>query len=354
MSHKWTVKAAALVLALGVLAGCGGAKEPAPTPGTTPNPAPAETKFKVGMVTDMGGLNDKSFNQAAWEGLTKAQKDLGIEIKPVESKRQEDYEPNYQTLADAKFDLIWGIGFLMGDATERIATKLPKQNFALIDAAPQKPMPNVAPVLFKEEDGSFLMGIIAAKTTKSNKVGFVGGMNIPVIHHFEAGFKAGVKAINPNVEVLTVYAEEFTNPGKGKEIATAMYAQGADIVFHAAGATGEGVIEAAKETKKFVIGVDRDQNYLAPEYVISSMMKRVDVATYEFSKMAKEGKFKGGEPTILGLKEDAVGYAPSTLWAKMPADTKALVDKWAEAIKTGKVSVPNDMDKFKTWEVPKL
>ncbi|HYF95773.1 MAG TPA: BMP family ABC transporter substrate-binding protein [Symbiobacteriaceae bacterium] len=359
MSRKWFAKATVAALALSiVLAGCGGAKkeEPAPAPApakTEPAPAaPAQPAFKVGMATDLGGLNDESFNAAANEGLKKAKADLKAEIQAIESKRMEDYEPNFKSLMDLKYDLIWGIGFLMQDAITKVAKENPNQKFAIIDAVVASP--NVASVTFKEQEGSFLMGIIAAKTTKTKKVGFVGGMDFDVIWHFDAGFQAGVKAVDPTIEVKRVYTGTFTEPTKGKDAALAMLKDGVDVVFHAAGATGNGVIEAAAAEKKFAIGVDKDQNKLAPEWVISSMMKRVDVGVFDVSKATKEGNYPGGKVIVLGLKENGVGYAPSTLWNKMPAGTKELVDKWAEAIKSGKVVVPENMDKLKTWEVPKI
>jgi basic membrane protein A len=222
----------------------------------------------------------------------------------------------------------------MGDAITASATKYPNQKFAIIDAEAKGA--NVASILFKEHEGSFLMGIIAAKTSKSKKVGFVGGMDIPVIKRFEAGFKAGVQAIDPSVTVLTVYSGSFTDPGKGKDVALNMINQGADIIYHAAGSTGEGAIEAAKEKGVLAIGVDKDQNSLAPDTVISSMIKRVDLATHDITIKATEGGFVGGQSTVLGLKEDGVGYAPTTKWDKMPAGTKELVDKWATAIKDGR------------------
>lgn len=354
MARNWFTKAAAVLLTVGILAGCGGApKEQTPAPGaggTTPAPAPAK-KYMVAMATDVGGLNDDSFNASAWEGMKKLEAD-GLTVKAVESKRQEDYETNFRTLMDQGYNLIWGIGFLMQDGVDKIAKANPKQNFAIIDAVVEQP--NVASVTFKENEGSFLMGVIAARTTKTKKVGFVGGMDIPVIHNFDGGFAAGVKAVDPTIEVLRVYAGSFIDSAKGKDIALTMYRQGADVIFHAAGATGQGVIEAAKEQKKFAIGVDRDQNYLAPEFVISSMMKRVDVAVYNVSKQAADNKFAGGKVTALGLKEEGVGYSKTTLWNKMPEGTQALVDKWAAAIKAGTVSVPNHFDKVKGWEVPKL
>lgn len=359
MSRNLTLKALSVVMALGILAGCGGTKATDPKPAAPSEPnKPAAVAFKAGMVSDTGGLKDHSFNESAFNGLEKLKTEIGAEIKGVESHRQEEYEPNMQTLIDAKFDIVWGIGFLMGDATGAQSQKNPKQKFGLIDSTPsvggkEIAAPNVASVLFKEEEGSFLMGVIAAKTTKTKKVGFVGGMDIPVIHHFEAGFKAGVLSVDPTVQVKTVYTGSFVDPALGKNTALAMINDGADVIFHAAGGTGDGAIEAAASKKVFAIGVDKDQNSLAPDTVISSMMKRVDQATYMVSKTVKEGNFKAGV-TALGLKEDGVGYAPTTKWDKMPADTKALVDKYADAIKSGKVVVPNEPALLKDFKAPQL
>lgn len=305
------------------------------------------------MSTDIGGLNDDSFNAAAWEGLKRAEKELGVQKQAVESKRQEDYEVNFRTLMDQKYDLIWGIGFLMHDAVANMAKQSPSQKFAIIDSVIEN-APNAASVTFKEEEGSFLMGVIAAKTTKTKIVGFVGGMEGDVIGHFDAGFQAGVRATDPSVKIIRVYTGSFTDAAKGKSDALSIYSQGADVIFHASGACGQGVIEAAQEKKLYAIGVDRDQNYLAPDYVISSMMKRVDNAVFQVTKQAKEGTFPGGKVITLGLKEEGVGYAPKTLWNKMPADTKTLVDKWSDAIKSGKVTVPNNLKDVETWKAPTL
>lgn len=353
MARNWFVKAAAVTLSLALLAGCGGAKKEEPkTPSTQPPAATEKKTLTVGMVTDMGGLNDDSFNAAAFRGLTKLETQDKFKKNVVESKRQEDYETNLQTMVDQKNDLIWGIGALMGDAVTKIADKNKNQHFAIIDGVVEKP--NVASVVFKEEEGSFLMGIMAAKTTKSKKVGFVGGMDIDVIHHFDAGFKAGVKAIDPTVEVVTVYSGSFTDPSKGKSDTLTMIGKGVDVVFHASGGTGQGVIEAAKEKNIFAIGVDSDQNHLAKDTVISSMMKMVDVAVYDVSKQAAEGTFPGGKVITLGIKENGIGYSSTTLWNKMPEGTKALVDKWSDAIKAGKVTPPRNAEQLKDWKVPTL
>lgn len=340
MSRKWFAGLLVGVMALGVLAGCG--QQPA-----------AKKGFKAGMATDVGGLNDESFNASAWRGLNMLKEEIGAEIAVIESKRQEDYVTNLSTLAEQGNDIVWGIGFLMTDAIAAVADQFKDKHFGLIDGVVEGKS-NVASVVFKEQEGSFLMGIFAAKTTKTGKVGFVGGMDVPVIHHFEAGFKAGVMAVNPDIEVITIYTGAFDNPAKGKEAALNIFGQGGDVIFAAAGACGIGVIEAAKEKGLYAIGVDSDQNKLAPENVLSSMMKRVDVAVATVSKQAYEGKFPGGQVVTLGLKENGVGWSDTTLWDKMPADTKDLATKWADAIKAGKVTVPANREELAGWKVPQI
>lgn len=359
MAHKWFAKAAVVTLTLAMLAGCGGAKQnPTPAPSdenktpTAQEPANTEEKFIVGMATDVGGLNDDSFNAAAYRGIVKAESELGTEKIVIESKRQEDYEVNLQTLIDGGADLVWGIGFMMQQSINDMAKANPDKKFAIIDE--QVDQPNAASVLFKEEEGSFLMGYIAGKSTKTGKIGFVGGVESPVIGRFEAGYKAGAKAANPDVQVITVYSASFIDPAKGKSDALTIYGQGADIIFHAAGATGQGVIEAAVEKNLFAIGVDSDQNSLAPEHVISSMMKRVDVAVYDVIKLAKEGNFPGGQTVRLGLAQDGVGYSDTTLWNKLPEGLQGEVDKWAQAIKDGKFTVPDEPSEVEAWTAPTL
>ncbi|MFB5082722.1 BMP family lipoprotein [Symbiobacterium thermophilum] len=366
MAHKWFAKVAVVALTLSLLAGCGGSQQPQnQTPSTQPpagqeqQPPQQQTQepskqvdFTVGMATDVGGLNDDSFNAAAYRGILQAEKDLGVKHIVIESQRQEDYITNLQTLIDGGADIVWGVGFMMQASIDEMAQANPDQWFGLIDE--QVNQPNVASVLFKEQEGSFLVGYLAGKATKTNRVGFVGGVESPVIGRFEAGFRAGVKAANPDAVVDVVYAAAFDDPAKGKDIALTMFNTGADVIFHAAGGTGQGVIEAAKEKNLFAIGVDSDQNYLAPNNVLSSMIKRVDVAVYDVIKMALEGNFPGGQVVRLGLAENGVGYSDTTLWDKMPEGTKAEVDKWAEAIKEGKVVVPETPQEADTWTPPTL
>jgi len=297
-------------------------------------------ELRIAMVTDVGGVNDQSFNQSAWEGLKRAEKDFGIKVAYKESKQDADYAPNMETLTDAGFDLIWGIGFLMGDAIKSTAQINPDQKYAIIDFAygPETPK-NVTGIVFQEEQPSFLVGYIAGKMTKTNKIGFVGGIKFPLIERFEYGYMAGVKMANPNCEIFSQYAESFTDAAKGKAIANNMYQKGADIVFHASGGVGDGVIEAAKEKGKWAIGVDKDQNFLAPDYVLTSAMKRVDNAIYDVARRLKGGQWNGGETVVYNLSNDGVGIAPTSK-KHVPANILAEVDQLTARIKKGDFKVP--------------
>ncbi len=319
-----------------------GCAKPAEDQGAGEEPA---KELKIGMVTDVGGVNDQSFNQSAWEGLQKAKKELGIKPGYQESKQDADYVPNIETLVDGENDLIWGIGFKMADALKEAAENYPDQKFAIIDNAyinenGENVTPkNVIGVTFKAEEPSYLVGLIAGKMTKTNKVGFIGGMKGPIIGSFEYGFRAGVKEANPNAEVVIQYANSFSDAAKGKAIAKQMYQNGADILFHAAGDTGTGMIEAAKEEGKFAIGVDRDQNSLAPDNVITSAMKRVDNAIFEVSKKLSEGTFDGGTTITYGLAEGGVDIAPTSN-KNVPEDVLKLVEEYKQKIIKGEIKVP--------------
>jgi basic membrane protein A len=306
----------------------------------------ADKPMRVGMVTDVGGVNDQSFNQSAWEGLQKTKKDLGIKVSYQESKQDADYQANLETLYDAGNDLIWGIGFKMADAILKAAKQNPKQKYAIIDYSfGDKTPSNVVGVMFKAEEGAFLAGFIAAKMSKTNTIGFIGGMSVPIIHSFQYGFKAGAKHANKNINVLEQYSESFTDAAKGKAIANQMFSKNADVVFHAAGAVGDGVIEAAKEKNKMAVGVDRDQNYLAPKNVITSSMKRVDNAIFQIVSDFKKGNFKGGTTQNFGLKDGAVDVAPTT--EKMiPAVLLKEVNGLKKKIADGKITVPSSEKDF--------
>jgi basic membrane protein A len=300
----------------------------------------SDKPLKIGMVTDVGGVNDQSFNQSAWEGLQKAKKELGIKASYQESKQDADYQANLETLYDAGNGLIWGIGFKMADAILTAAKQNPKQKYAIVDYTYEnKTPPNVLGVMFKAEEGAFLAGYISAKMSKTNTIGFIGGMSVPIIHAFQYGFKAGAKQANKNIVILEQYSESFTDAAKGKAIANQMISKNADVIFHAAGAVGDGVIEAAKEKNKMAVGVDRDQNYLAPKNVITSSMKRVDNAIFQVVADLKKGIFKGGTTQNFGLKDGAVDIAPTT--EKMiPAALLKEVQILKKKISDGKIKAP--------------
>ncbi|MCT4593515.1 MAG: BMP family ABC transporter substrate-binding protein [Anaeromicrobium sp.] len=332
------------LLLVGLLAGCG-AKEEEPK---AEEPAKEEA-LKIAMVTDVGGVNDKSFNQSAWEGLQKAENELGIKPGYQESKQEADYSSNLELLTDAGNDLVWGIGFLMGSQVEEAAKDYPEQKFAIIDNYYENPSENLLGITFKEQEASFLVGYIAGKMTKTNKVGFIGGMDFSVIHRFDYGFKAGVKHANPEAEILSQYAGAFDKPAIGRSIAESMYAKDADIIFHAAGDTGNGMIEVAKEKGKYAIGVDKDQNPDAPENVITSAVKRVDNAIYNVAKDLKEGNFKGGTNITYGLAEGGVDIAPSSD-KLVPKEILDEVAKLKEQIIAGEIKVPASKEEFEAMK----
>lgn len=330
-----------------------------PASSTTPSAAPsgaetsstAKADFKVTMVTDTGGVNDQSFNQLSWEGLQKLKTDTGAEVSYTESKQDADYATNLDKAVDDNNNLIWGVGFAMGDAIKTAAKANADVQFAIVDNAYDETPSNLTAVVFRAQEPSFLVGYVAAKTTKTNKVGFVGGIKSDVIDQFEFGYKAGVaygaKEMNKKIEVVAQYAESFSDSAKGKAIASKMFSGGCDIVFHAAGNVGTGVIEAAKESKKFAIGVDKDQAYLAPDNVLTSALKKVDKAVEEVSKDIKDGKKTGGTTISLGVKEDAAGIPEEH--KLMGEDTYKAAAALQDQIKEGKLVPPaseKDYDAF--------
>ena len=296
---KIATLAMATVVSASLLVGCSGNNESA-----------SDDKITVAMITDVAGVNDQSFNQSAWEGLQKAEKELGIEVKYLESKQDSDYATNIETLVDEDVDLILGVGMKLADAIKEGSELYPDQNFVLVDE--EIDASNVKNILFKAEESAYLAGLIAGKTTKTNNVGFIGGMELPVIDTFKYGYMAGVKAANPDAKVQAQYANSFTDQAKGKAIANQMYSNGADIVFTCGGDVGTGAIEAAKENGKYAIGVDRDQSDLAPQNVLTSAIKRVDAGVFETVKSYVNGTFEGGTTTTYGLEENAVGVPDTT------------------------------------------
>ncbi|MDP1822555.1 MAG: BMP family ABC transporter substrate-binding protein [Archangium sp.] len=350
---------------------------------TTASPdAPKPPKgLTVGLVTDVGGRGDQSFNDSALRGLelwAANQKSvdgkyvalspderkaslipelearivpLGIKPIVVQSKAQEDYQPNLQLLVDQGADLTVGTGFMLENAVETVAKQNPQAKFLLIDSpildakgAPQS-LPNVRTIVFREEEGSFLVGALAGLVAKE-KVGFVGGMEIPLIKKFEAGYRAGVKATNPKATVLVQYTGSFDNVAAGKQAAQDLIAKGCEVIFQAAGSDGNGAIQAIKEARAagkqvYAIGTDSDQSHLAPEAVLTSMLKRVDLAVWQATSDLKDGKFAGGDQTM-GLKEGGVGYAPVRVELTDKAALIAKLEALRAKIIAGELKVPTN------------
>ena len=329
---KIATLAMATVVSASLLVGCSGNNESA-----------SDDKITVAMITDVAGVNDQSFNQSAWEGLQRAEKELGIEVKYLESKQDSDYATNIETLVDEDVDLILGVGMKLADAIKEGSELYPDQNFVLVDE--EIDAKNVKNILFKAEESAYLAGLIAGKTTKTNNVGFIGGMELPVIDTFKYGYMAGVKAANPDAKVQAQYANSFTDQAKGKAIANQMYSNGADIVFTCGGDVGTGAIEAAKENGKFAIGVDRDQSDLAPENVLTSAIKRVDAGVFETVKSYVNGTFEGGTTTTYGLEENAVGV-PDTTKNLVSQDILDLVEETITKLKNKEITVPKNEEEY--------
>lgn len=301
--------------------------------------------IKIGMVADLGGINDESFNQSAWEGLQQAEKDFGIEIKVIESKQASEYIPNMESLLDEDVDMVIGVGYTMKEDIQKQAENYPDKQFVLIDETYDTIPENVTPILFRENEAAYLTGLIAGKMTKTNNVGFIGGIQTPVVSRFEYGYKAGVKEANEKTNVNVQYAGTFADAAKGKSIANQMYGNGSDIILSAAGGTGLGAIESAKEQNKYAIGVDRDQSDLAPENVLTSALKKVNVGVYDTVKEFVEGKLKGGQEKVYGLKEDGVGI-PETTKNLVPQDIIDYVNAMIEKVKSGEIKVPATETEF--------
>ncbi|MET3656175.1 BMP family lipoprotein [Sporosarcina psychrophila] len=342
--------ALSMVLAAGTLLGACGTDKAKDKEGST-NGSKEDT-FSIAMVTDTGGVDDKSFNQSAWAGIKEYGKENNLEKKDggfdyLQSKEPADYAPNLNKLVQRDFDLIFGIGFLMKDAIEEIATQRTDNQFALVDEVSD--LPNVASLMFKEQEGAFLAGVAAARMTKSDKIGFIGGMEIPVIERFEAGFLAGVAAVKPEIKVDVQYTGDFAKAELGKATANRMYTSGVDIIFHAAGGSGNGVFSEAKERKKadpdayvWVIGVDSDQydegKVGDDNITLTSMLKRVDIAVKNTADLAAKGQFPGGEVTTFGLADNGIALADSH--GAIPQDVLDEVEKFTKQIADGEIEVP--------------
>jgi basic membrane protein A and related proteins len=333
--HRSPIRAIfiALILAVGsfMLAACGSSdnSDTSSSGGgsstSTAAAAPAAKKIKVGLVTDIGGLNDRSFNALANKGLQDAEKTLGVQGRVLISKSNADYTPNLTTLATQKYDLVIAVGFLMGDATEKVAGKFPSVKFAIIDssAAGMKSKPtNVEGLLFSEQEAGYLVGYLSGLYAKDNNVttvGSVGGQKIPPVDHYIAGFQAGAKKADPSIKTLNAYSQDFVDQAKCKELALNQIAKGSKVEFQVAGQCGLGVLDAAKEKNIQGIGVDADQAYLGPQ-VFTSALKKVDVAVVNAIKGVQDDKYTGGQDVINSVKTGGIGYGKLNAAAEKYAD----------------------------------
>ncbi len=302
-------------------------------------------KTKVGIVFDIGGKDDRSFNAAAYQGMLRAKKELPIVYRDVEPGDPTSIEPALRAFAQYGYNLTTGVGFAQGPILEQVAKDYPQLHFVIIDSVIEAP--NVASLLFKEHEGSFLVGMIAAATSKTGKLGFIGGMDIPLIHKFATGYAEGAKYVNPNIQVSENYVgitdAAWNNPGKGRELANSQFEQGTDVIFAAAGNSGLGVFDAAESYKRFAIGVDANQNWVKPGFILTSMIKRIDNAVYSVVKEETKGQFKGGV-RVFGLDNDGVGYALDEYnKALIPPAVLEKVEQAKRDIIAGKIKVTDAM-----------
>jgi basic membrane protein A len=327
------------VLALMVLAACG----------TTTSSPPAKV-INIGLVTDIGGLNDKSFNHLAYVGLEKAKQDFGIKDHVVESKTGDDYVPNLTNFASLGYDLVIGVGFLMQAAVGTVSGQFPNVHFAIIDGAGTDANfvdlkhTNVQSLFFKEQDAGAMVGVIAGMLEKDkaakkngNVISAVGGVSIPPVNHYIAGYKWAAAMEDPGIKVLVGYSNDFTDPAKCKTVANAQISQGSDILFQVAGGCGLGVLQAAGQAGVYSIGVDADQKDADPS-VIASALKKVDVAVYTAIKSVVNGNFQGGALTF-SIANDGAGYSLDNL--TLPSDIQAELTKVQGEIKAGTLTPPD-------------
>ena len=332
------------VLMLLIAAGCGGGKK---SSANTTTATTGGSKLKIGLVTDIGGLNDRGFNHLSYLGLQRAQSELGVQQRVFQAKSTQDYVPNLSTFARDGYDLTIGVGFTEATAIDTVATNFPKSNFAIVDVdqteEPHKPG-NLLGLLFKEQETGYLVGYLAGLEEKrrpgKDVIGSVGGQKQPPVDRFIAGYQAGAKAADPGITVLNGYSEDFADLAKCKQIALNQIEQGAGVIFQVAGGCGLGALDAAKEKRVWGIGVDADQLFLGP-HMLTSAVKRVDTAVFDAIKLVVDGKFKGGNITF-GLKDN--GVAIGKISPKVPKSEVAKVMQVRADIIAGKIkNIPTEV-----------
>jgi basic membrane protein A len=332
--------ALAAVVALFLLAACGG------DDGGNGGEAKPKNEFKIALVTDVGQLNDRGFNQLAYEGLKRAERELGVQIRVAQSRSAADYVPNHTTLARQGFDLVIGVGFAQGEAVDAAATKLSDGRFAIVDVdqqtLPHKPK-NVVGILFREEQAGYLAGVLAGRSAKPGKppvIGSVGGYKEPPVDRFIAGYQAGARWARPQVKTLNGYSSDWDDQAKCKEIALSQIARGATVVFQVAGGCGLGALSAAEERSVWGIGVDADQAFLGP-HVLTSALKRVDEAVFRTIQSVVDDTWEGGRNLVFGLEEDGVGLG--TINRKVSAKDQRFVEEAKRKILAGQVRIPKSL-----------
>jgi basic membrane protein A and related proteins len=335
-----------LVLALGA-AGCGGDDDDGggdaggeQTGATDTGEGAVGEGIRIGLVTDIGGLNDRGFNSLANKGLEDAKAQLGVEGRVLESKSDADYIPNLSELGDEGFDLIISVGFLMTDATAEAAPAYPDASFAIVDSAFDPPIDNAQGLLFTEQETGCLVGVVGALTSESGQISWVGGQKIPPVDRFIAGYEFCAKEARPDVQVSGAYSQDFVDQAKCKEIALDQIADGSDVVFQVAGGCGLGALDAAQEQSVWGIGVDADQAFLG-DHILTSALKRVDVAVFETIEAVANGTFEGGGVTTFGLAEDGVGLGEVS--SEVPQETLDTVADFEERIRSGELTVPDKL-----------
>jgi basic membrane protein A len=310
------------------------------------------------VVLDTAGVDDRSFNAAAWAGLQRAQKELGLSpesVKYVESKGPQDYRSNLASLANQGYDIVFAVGYEMEDPLKEVAPQFPNVKFAIVDA-PAPKSPNCAGLLFREQDGAFLAGYLAGSVTKTKHVGYVGGVKMAITERVEAGYEAGVKTANPAVKLSSSYTGDWNDTSKGRSQALQQFGSGADIILQGAGKSGLGVIQAAKEQPAgyYAIGTDQDQDGLAPGHVLTSLLKHTDVAVFDTVKELKEGAFKAGDD-VFGVKDGGIAISEMKYTrSQIPADVLAKLDKIKQLMSDGKLTIPTTQAELASFKPPVL
>jgi basic membrane protein A and related proteins len=340
--RRWSVLALGLMVTAAIAvaaAGCGGGGgSTTGAAASTPSETTGGPPISVGLVTDIGGLNDRGFNSLANQGLMNAENQLGVQGDVLESKSDADYIPNLSEFGQKKDNLIISVGFLMTDATQKAAKAFPDSNFAIIDSAFDPAIPNAQGLLFKEQEAGCLVAVVGALMSKTGTISSVGGQKIPPVDRFIAGYQYCAKQVRPDIKLLNAYSQDFVDQAKCKEIALDQISKGSDVVFQVAGGCGLGALDAAKQKSVWGIGVDADQSFLGSQ-ILTSAVKRVDVAVFKTIEAVQNGTFTGGGVTTFGLAEDGVGLG--TVSPEVPQDVLDKVDEYKQKILNGEIQIPD-------------